>query len=90
VAKGQTEIDGERNQRQPRATPDMVTKPAHYGPSQFSSNFASAGILAGSLRRSIAGPSCRTNFRDSGAVSHMFVAGFAEPCRRKEDRSRPY
>ena len=30
VAKGQAEIDGERDQRKPRTTPDMVTKPAHH------------------------------------------------------------
>jgi hypothetical protein len=31
VTKRQTEIDGERDQRKPRTTPDMVTKPAHHG-----------------------------------------------------------
>jgi hypothetical protein len=45
VTKRQTDIDGERKERQPRTTPGMVTKPAHYGPSQFSSDFASAAIL---------------------------------------------
>jgi len=30
VTKRQTEIDGERDQRKPRTTPDMVTKPAHH------------------------------------------------------------
>ena len=75
VAKGQAEIDGERNQRQPRTTPDMVTKPAHYGPSQFSLDFANAAILAGSLRRSIARMTrCRINLGDSGAISRIFCS----------------
>jgi hypothetical protein len=61
VTKRQADIDGERHQRQPRTTPDMVTKPPHYGPSQIFVRLSSTAILAGSLRRSM--HSCRINWR---------------------------
>ena len=35
VTKGQAKIDGERNQRKPRNSPDMVTKPVHHGRAKF-------------------------------------------------------
>jgi len=35
VAKRQADVNGERNQRQPRTTPDMVTKPTHSGRAGF-------------------------------------------------------
>ena len=31
VTKRQTKVDGKRDQRKPRTTPDMVTKPTHCG-----------------------------------------------------------
>jgi hypothetical protein len=80
VAKGQAEIDGERKERQPRTPPDMVTKPAHYGPSQFfvrlrklshSSRLTEAVNRTGSLPH-------QSQIADSGAAGHNFVAGFAE------------
>lgn len=31
VTEGQAKVDGERDERQPSAMPDMITKPAHDG-----------------------------------------------------------
>jgi hypothetical protein len=58
----------------------MVTKPAHYGPSQFfvrlrqlshSSRLTEAVNRTGSLPH-------QSQIADSGAAGHNFVAGFAE------------
>jgi hypothetical protein len=55
VTKRQAEIDGERKERQPRATPDMVTKPAHYGRAGFFLRpLGPLAILANRPKRSIA------------------------------------
>jgi hypothetical protein len=35
VTKRQADVNGERNQRQPRTTPDMVTKPTHSGRADY-------------------------------------------------------
>jgi hypothetical protein len=35
VTKRETEVDGERKERKPRTTSDMVTKPTHFGRSEF-------------------------------------------------------
>jgi hypothetical protein len=54
VTKGQAEIDGERKQRKPRTTPDMVTKPMHCGRTGFFlATMASGPFLVGPPKWSI-------------------------------------
>ena len=49
VTEGQANIDGERKQRNPRTTSDMVTKPTHHSRVDFS---RFSGILASTPARS--------------------------------------
>jgi hypothetical protein len=56
VTERQAEIDGERNQREPRTTPDMVTKPAHHSLAEIVLNLPGKPSLADVSKRSTGHP----------------------------------